>query len=103
MAFCLNVLNFFLDKVKFYDGRQTSWCAGNDALAEVGFNINLSISLTPSSSDSDGQSDSTVSRTSRIMVYGGILLKPFKVFGPRACLLFVIQYSSIWNHKIRKN
>ena len=39
MAFCLNVLNFFLDKVKFYDGRQTSWCAGNDALAEEGFQI----------------------------------------------------------------
>ena len=34
MAYCLSVLNFFLDKVKFYDGRQTSWCAGNDVLAE---------------------------------------------------------------------
>ena len=43
MAFCINVLNFFLDKVKFYDGRQTSWCAGNDALAEVGFNITLGL------------------------------------------------------------
>ena len=41
MAFCINVLNFFLDKVKFYDGRQTSWCAGNDALAEVGLHITL--------------------------------------------------------------
>ena len=82
MAFCINVLNFFLDKVKFYDGRQTSWCAGNDALAEVGLNITLHDKCVDCFRNP---------------------FKPFLVLGPGSSLLFFVQYSSIWNYKIWKN